>query len=127
MSDDNWGDVAAFIRRYDRPGTLFYCDPPYVGSEGYYGKALFGSDDLDRLATVLTGIQVRFILSNLDCPEVRIAFVGCEIREVKTRYSCVGGSDRDSVGEVGPEGYAAKPCGALHCMMSVGTRFWREK
>lgn len=93
-------DFAAFIRRYDRPGTLFYCDPPYVGSEGYYGKALFGPDDLDRLATVLKGIQGRFILSNLDCPEVRAAFAGCEIREVKTRYSCAGGGGRDSVGEV---------------------------
>lgn len=23
------------IRRYDRPHTLFYCDPPYWGTEGY--------------------------------------------------------------------------------------------
>jgi hypothetical protein len=29
-----WSD---FITRYDRPGTLFYLDPPYYGSEGDYG------------------------------------------------------------------------------------------
>lgn len=23
------------IERYDRPHTLFYCDPPYLGTEGY--------------------------------------------------------------------------------------------
>lgn len=28
-------DWANCIRRYDRPATLFYCDPPYWGTEGY--------------------------------------------------------------------------------------------
>ena len=30
-----WAD---FLHRYDGPGTLFYLDPPYWGSEGSYGK-----------------------------------------------------------------------------------------
>jgi DNA adenine methylase len=83
-------DFEAFIRRYDRPATLFYVDPPYVGSEGYYGKDLFQRADLERLAGVLKGIQGRFIASNSDCPEVRTAFAGCEIREVGTTYSAGG-------------------------------------
>ncbi|MBI2235372.1 MAG: DNA adenine methylase [Magnetospirillum sp.] len=83
-------DFEAFIRRYDRPFTLFYVDPPYAGSEGYYGKHLFRPDDLERLASVLKGIQGRFITSNADCPEVRAAFAGCEIREVSTSYSAGG-------------------------------------
>jgi DNA adenine methylase len=35
----NWLEL---IGRYDRPETLFYLDPPYWGSEGDYGKELFG-------------------------------------------------------------------------------------
>jgi DNA adenine methylase len=33
-----WSD---FITRYDRPGTLFYLDPPYYGCEKDYGATLF--------------------------------------------------------------------------------------
>lgn len=29
-----------FIARYDRAGTLFYCDPP-IGAEDYYGRDIF--------------------------------------------------------------------------------------
>ncbi len=29
---------ADVIRRYDRPGTLFYLDPPYWGNESDYGN-----------------------------------------------------------------------------------------
>ncbi len=37
---------AAFLARYDTPGTLFYLDPPYWGSEGYYGKELRATTSL---------------------------------------------------------------------------------
>ncbi|WP_043743234.1 DNA adenine methylase [Paramagnetospirillum magneticum] len=90
-------DFEAFIRRYDRPFTLFYVDPPYAGSEGYYGKHLFKPDDLVRLATALKGVQGWFITSNADCPEVREAFAGCEIREVRTTYTA-GGRGRVKAG-----------------------------
>ncbi|MGO7863350.1 hypothetical protein ACC676_17335 [Rhizobium ruizarguesonis] len=52
-----------FIERYDRPGTLFYLDPPYWGSEDNYGRAVFGRDDFAELADVLSRIRGRFILS----------------------------------------------------------------
>jgi DNA adenine methylase len=29
------------IDRWDRPGTLFYMDPPYYGTEHYYGRGMF--------------------------------------------------------------------------------------
>lgn len=80
-------DFEPFILRYDRPYTLFYVDSPYVGSEGYYGANLFQPEDLQRLAKVLRQIKGRFIASNIDCPEVREAFAGCEIREVNTTYT----------------------------------------
>ena len=29
-------DFEKLIRQYDRPVSLFYCDPPYHATEGYY-------------------------------------------------------------------------------------------
>lgn len=40
-------DWAACIAKYDRPHTLFYCDPPYWGTEGY--GADFGLDKYAKL------------------------------------------------------------------------------
>ena len=77
----------AFIRRYDRPFTLFYIDPPYWGHETDYGKGLFGREDFARMAELLRGLKGRFILSLNDRPEVREAFAGFEFEEVKTRYT----------------------------------------
>ncbi|MDA8232869.1 MAG: DNA adenine methylase [Magnetospirillum sp.] len=83
-------DFADFIRRYDRPSTLFYVDPPYVGSEGYYGPGLFRREDMERLARALMSIEGRFIASNADCAEVRAAFDGCEFHPVTVTYSAAG-------------------------------------
>lgn len=80
-------DFADFIRRVDRPGTLFYLDPPYWGNEGDYGRDLFGRDRFEDLAGLLRGLQGRFILSLNDRPEVRACFAGFEMEEVRTTYS----------------------------------------
>lgn len=83
-------DFETFIRRYDRATTLFYLDPPYWGSEGYYGKTLFDRTDFERLATVLRGVQGQFIMSINDHPEVRRIFEGFTFSEVTTTYSVQG-------------------------------------
>ena len=79
-----WADL---IRRYDRPQTLFYLDPPYWGCEEYYGKGIFGREDFDRLAAQLEGIEGRFILSLNDTPEVRALFAAFTIEAVETTYT----------------------------------------
>ncbi|WP_366654411.1 DNA adenine methylase [Fodinicurvata sp. EGI_FJ10296] len=76
-----------FIPRYDRPGTLFYLDPPYWGCETDYGKGMFGRDDFARLAEILAAIQGRFLLSLNDRPALREIFAGFEQETVATRYS----------------------------------------
>ena len=48
-------DFESLIRVYDRPGALFYLDPPYHGTEKYY-EGGFSHDDHIRLKTVLDGI-----------------------------------------------------------------------
>ena len=78
---------ADFITRYDRPATLFYLDPPYWGSEDYYGRDMFGREDFEHLAEQLAGIKGRFLLSVNDVPQIRRIFSRFAIQAVKTTYS----------------------------------------
>lgn len=77
----------AFIDRYDRPETLFYCDPPYWGSEDDYGRAIWTREDFARLADRLRQVKGRFLVSLNDVPDVRLAFRGCRLERVKTTYT----------------------------------------
>ncbi len=77
-----------FLKRYDRPDTCFYLDPPYWGCEDFYGKGIFSREDFIKLAMLLTGINGKFVLSLNDTPGVREVFSGFKISPVNTRYSC---------------------------------------
>lgn len=90
---------AQVIDRFDKPGTLFYLDPPYFGCEKDYGAGLFGREDFQRLADRLAGISGKFILSLNDVPEVRELFSRFAIESVTTRYS-VNAAKSKTVGEV---------------------------
>lgn len=92
----DWSD---FIARYDAPATLFYLDPPYWGSEGYYGKELFSREDFARLADQLRVIKGRFLLSINDTPGVRLTFKGFKMKGVKTTYS-VGAKEATAAKEL---------------------------
>ena len=88
-----WSD---FIRRYDRPGTLFYLDPPYFGSEGHYGQGMFDRSEFEAMAEQLANIRGRFILSINDTPEVRATFAVFDVQEVGLRYTVSGGPGTDA-------------------------------
>jgi DNA adenine methylase len=90
----------SFIARYDRPGALFYCDPPYYGCEGDYGCGLFVRQDFERLAEILHGIAGRFILSLNDRPEAREIFAGFTLRELSVNYSIPAASNRHPAKEL---------------------------
>lgn len=79
------------LERYDRPGVLFYLDPPYWGSEGDYGADLFGRKDFADMAARLAQLRGRFILSINDVPEIRELFGAFRQAGVETSYS-VGSS-----------------------------------
>lgn len=91
----DWSD---FLRRYDGPDTLFYCDPPYWGCETDYGKAMFDRDCFARMAVQLGQIKGRFLLSINDVPEIRDTFAAFYIEAVTTTYTIAnrasGGQDR---------------------------------
>jgi len=85
IEDLDWKDC---LRRYDRPHTLFYCDPPYFEVSKMYGAGLdFSREDHARLAEALGRIDGVFVLSLNDRPEVRALYAWARIRRVKTRYS----------------------------------------
>lgn len=87
-------DWPKFIARYDTDQTLFYLDPPYFGSEGDYGKALFDRSQFEPMAEQLRQIKGRFVLSINDHPEVRRIFAGFAFREEEVRYT-IGGNAED--------------------------------
>ena len=84
-----------FIRRYDSDKTLFYLDPPYYRCEHDYGKGLFCRDDFAVLASLLTDIQGKFVLSLNDVPDVRELFKGFQIEAVTTRYTVQRGKNKE--------------------------------
>ncbi|ACM37214.1 Site-specific DNA methylase protein [Allorhizobium ampelinum S4] len=93
-------DWLASINRYDRPGVLFYLDPPYFGCEDDYGKALFGRDQFEVLAGRLKTLRGRFILSLNAVQGVFETFEAFHIEEVDCTYSVAGGNNSKSVKEV---------------------------
>ncbi|HDW3810932.1 TPA: DNA adenine methylase [Klebsiella pneumoniae] len=78
-------DWATCIERYDRPHTLFYCDPPYWGTEGYGVE--FGLDNYDRMAALARSIKGKMIISVNDIPEMRAAFRGMTRMCVDIKYN----------------------------------------
>lgn len=91
---------AEFLTRYDRPGTLFYLDPPYYGSEGDYGRDMFKREEFEEMAGRLRALQGRFILSLNDRPEVREIFAGFAMEAVTTTYTISGGAKAKKAGEL---------------------------
>ena len=73
------------IERYDRPHTLFYCDPPYWGTEGYGVE--FGLENYDHMAELARRIKGKMIISVNDIPEMRQAFNGLNIQTVDISYN----------------------------------------
>ena len=74
----------ALIKQYDRSHTLFYCDPPYFGTERYYdhGDAPFGKDMHQKLAEILKGVKGKVIVSYNDAEFIRELYRGFNVEEV---------------------------------------------
>lgn len=97
-----WAD---FITRYDRPGMLFYLDPPYFGCENDYGRdsagvPLFDRSQFTKMNDLLGKLKGRFILSLNDTPEVRSIFSSFSIEDAATAYSVGGGDRQKAVNEL---------------------------
>lgn len=89
-----------FIELYDRKETLFYLDPPYWGTEDFYGKTVFSREDFQTLSDLLSKIKGAFLLSLNDVREIREIFKDFRIHQVATRYSTAGGIKSRKVSEL---------------------------
>ncbi|MTW19346.1 DNA adenine methylase [Rhodoplanes serenus] len=79
-----------FLRRWDRPRTLFYLDPPYWGTEHYYGRGLFERTDFTALAAALKGLRGRFVMTVNDVPELRELFAWARVEPLELSYTAGG-------------------------------------
>lgn len=82
-----WQD---FLTRYDRPGALFFLDPPYWGVEDTYGAGMFERAEFDEMAARLAAIKGRFILTVNDRAELRRLFAFASIEGVRLEYRVSG-------------------------------------
>lgn len=89
-----------FIERYDRPGMLFYLDPPYWGNEGDYGADAFVREEFAEMVEVLKGLRGTFILSLNAAAGVFETFRDFSIEEVDCTYTIAGKGKGKAVKEV---------------------------
>jgi DNA adenine methylase len=73
------------LKRYDRPTSLFYLDPPYFGRKLYNFN--FSEPDFAQLAERLGKVKGKFVLSLNDVPEVRRIFRSFYIRQIELAYT----------------------------------------
>ena len=90
-------DFERLIRHYDRGDSLFYCDPPYHATEGYYqniGENGFTEKDHIRLRDRLLSMEGKFLLSYnddafvrdlYDAPNIQIQSI-TRLNNIKQRY-----------------------------------------
>lgn len=73
------------VRRYDRPHTFFYMDPPYWETEGY--GVPFEWAQYERLAEVMRACEGKVMLSINDHPSIRACFAGLVTHDLDIKYS----------------------------------------
>jgi DNA adenine methylase len=73
------------LKKYDRPFTFFYLDPPYF-NRPYY-KFNFAEKDYVAMAEQLKKLKGKFLLSLNDVPEMRRIFKDFNIKALEMTYS----------------------------------------
>lgn len=73
------------MKRYDRPHTFFYLDPPYWQTEGY--GVPFDWSQYERIVDQMRGCRGKVMLSINDHPDIRRCFSGLAVRELSIKYS----------------------------------------
>lgn len=77
-----WQDC---MKRYDRPHTFFYCDPPYWQTEGYGVE--FGFEQYEEMASFMRSCKGKVMVSINDHPDIRKAFEGLHMTGLDIKYS----------------------------------------
>lgn len=77
-----WQDC---MKRYDRPHTFFYCDPPYWQTEGY--GVDFGFEQYEQMAEFMRTCKGKVMVSINDHPDIRRVFNGLHMLGLDIKYS----------------------------------------
>lgn len=77
------------MRRYDRPHSFFYLDPPYWQTEGY--GVDFPFEQYQLMAQVLRELQGKAMISINDHPDIRACFEGSHMESLDISYTVAGG------------------------------------
>ncbi len=78
-----------FLKRYDKPQTFFYLDPPYYKAPYYEHNMELR--DYQEMVEVLAKVKAKFTLSINDHPEMRTIFKPFKIKPVRLKYSASKG------------------------------------
>ncbi|WP_373020705.1 DNA adenine methylase [Thiomicrorhabdus sp.] len=81
------------VKKYDRPHSFFYLDPPYWQTAGYGGD--FDFEHYEKMAEFMRVIQGKMMISINDHPDIRKLFNEFNIKTVNLKYT-VGGSKKNS-------------------------------
>jgi DNA adenine methylase len=73
------------LTRFDRPTSLFYCDPPYFQRKLY--RYNLEPEEFAKVAERLGKLRGKFVLSLNDVPEVRALFKAFHIKGIETAYT----------------------------------------
>ena len=77
------------MRRYDRPHSFFYLDPPYWQTEGY--GVPFPWPEYEAMAAAVRDLQGKAIISLNDHPDIRACFAGLHMESLPIKYTVGGG------------------------------------
>jgi len=78
-------DFAELVKKYDRPYTFFFCDPPYWQAADY--GVPFEWDDHQRLMKTLKSLKGKFLLTINDHPDIRKLYKGFSRLKVSMNYT----------------------------------------
>lgn len=81
------GDYEKILGDYDKPDTLFYCDPPYVGSDEHYNHGEF---DHERFVETIRDIEGMVMVSYEELPPGLDGFTVVK-RDSSPRHMSAGG------------------------------------
>lgn len=73
------------MRRYDRPHTFFYMDPPYWQTEGY--GVPFEWAQYVKMEQLVRSAKGKVMISINDHPEIRALFSGFVMHDLSIKYS----------------------------------------
>jgi len=82
----HWRDC---LKRYDRPHTFFYMDPPYWQTEGY--GVDFPFTEYQAMAEAMRSLQGKAMISLNDHPAIRECFAGLHMESLDISYQVGGG------------------------------------